>query len=202
MNSCPLYVDIDYETTAYRSLIFTEGVEPFYTLRCPDGCADTDNRIFGGPILYDQASAICKAAVHSGAIDHIGGIFRLNFETPDRNGYEASERRSIISDELQSASRNPLAIRVVPQELLCPIDLFALQQDHALMPSTSGVFLELEASNSNLTEADEQMEGSVNEIDVSEAGKVSKIFNQKLKHLYKYIAQLHSGQTTGAFQVI
>jgi len=54
MNFCPLYEDIDYETTAYRSLIFTEGVELFYTLRCPDECADTDNRIFGINIIINH----------------------------------------------------------------------------------------------------------------------------------------------------
>eukprot|EP00915_Cephaloidophora_sp_WS-2016_P004932 GHVH01006576.1.p1 GENE.GHVH01006576.1~~GHVH01006576.1.p1 ORF type:complete len:812 (-),score=113.66 GHVH01006576.1:53-2488(-) len=186
----PSYVDIKCHTTAFRNTIFSEGTFPMYLVKCPANCIEVvDAPVYGSFDLFDQASSICRSAIHQGIITNDGGFVSVSLESPLDEGYTGTSSNSIQSDELESYRRSPFSIRVTHPESTCPIDVISYQQDKSDHRGTAFIGVSNQPSDLSSTRT-------------AAEGKLTVQMNTQLKLLYSTISRIHGKSSAGGFQLV
>ena len=90
----PPIVTAECKTTGSRSF-FRGDQGNIYLVSCPAGCAEMEGGIWGTGV-YTTDSSICKAAIHSGVNQNMGGLI-LFIKTSGISKYEGSINREITS---------------------------------------------------------------------------------------------------------
>ena len=87
-------INADCQTRGNEEL-FRGDPGSIFLINCPESCIEQKGTIWGSGI-YTSDSSICRAAIHSGVLQNMGGLIQM-VKMPGLNRYESSTNRYITS---------------------------------------------------------------------------------------------------------